>query len=74
MTQSPDAVLYKDDTEEIMNVEFENVSSNFEVHGHSTEECDLIVCNHHDKEWCNPIHVYELSTMKLYQPSGRKIT
>ena len=70
--RSPDAILYRDDTDEVMNVEFEAVSSNFEVHGHSAEECDLIVCYKHDKKWDNPVHVYELESSKLYPPKHER--
>lgn len=45
-------------------IEFEYKSSQFEQHGHSPEDCDLIVCWIHDWKEC-PIEVLELrSTIK----------
>ena len=69
---SPDAVLYRDDTGEVINIEFESVSSNLEAHGHPVEECDLIVCRYHDEKWENPIPVYETSSLKLHPPKREK--
>lgn len=68
----PDAVLYRDDTGEVLNIEFESFSSNFEAHGHPVEECDLIVCQYHDEKWDNPIPVYETSSLKLYPPKRER--
>ncbi len=46
-------------------IEFEYKSSHFEQHGHSTKDCDLIVCWIHDWEEC-PVEVLELrSTIKF---------
>lgn len=45
-------------------IEFEYKSSHFAEHGHSADDCDLIVCWIHDWEGC-PIEVLELkSTIK----------
>lgn len=41
-------------------IEFEYKSGNFQKHGHSVDECDLIVCWEHDWEEC-PLEVLELS-------------
>jgi len=71
-TLFPDAVLYRDDTGEVLNIEFESFSSNFEAHGHPEEKCDLIVCQYHDKEWVNPIPVYETSSLTLHKPKREK--
>ena len=68
----PDAVLYRDDTGEVLNIEFESVSSNFKAHGHPEEDCDLIVCRYHDEKWCNPIPVYETSSLKLHPPKRER--
>lgn len=65
-TQSPDALLFRDDTNEVMNIEYETESKNFEEHQHEVEKCDLIVCHFHKKEWKNPIPMYELTSGKLY--------
>ena len=43
-------------------IEFEYKSSNFQKHGHATEDCDLIVCWEHDWEG-SPIEVLALSTL-----------
>lgn len=64
----PDAILFREDTEEVLNIEFEAQSRNFEVHGHDPNLCDLIVCHYHDENWKNPVHVYELWSGKMYSP------
>jgi hypothetical protein len=46
-------------------IEFEYKSSNFNEHGHTTEDCDLIVCWIHDWEDC-PIEVLELKSQLAY--------
>jgi len=46
-------------------IEFEYRSSNFRVHGHNSEGCDLIVCWIHDWEDC-PLEVLELSSQIKY--------
>ncbi len=40
-------------------IEFEYLSSNFQLHGHDPEGCDLIVCWEHDWHAC-PLDVIEL--------------
>jgi hypothetical protein len=42
----PDAILVNESTKETLNIEFEEVSSNFRDHlkKHDPKECDLIVC------------------------------
>jgi len=61
----PDAILVNIENNEAINVEFEEVSSNFRKDGHDPAKCDLIVCNEHDwkekypNEKC-PLPVYEL--------------
>lgn len=67
-TEYPDAILYREDTGEVANVEFEAVDSMFEEHGHDPTKCDLIVCLIHDKDWKNPITVYELRSGKFILP------
>lgn len=62
----PDAVLFRDDTNEVLNIEFETVSQNFEQHEHDAKKCDLIVCHFHNIEWKNRIPVYELTSGKFY--------
>jgi hypothetical protein len=42
-------------------IEFEYLSSNFKLHGHNTEACDIIVCWEHDWKNC-PIEVIELKS------------
>lgn len=64
----PDAVLFRDDTEEVLDIEFETVSKNFEEHRHEAKKCDLVVCHFHNKDWKNPISVYELTSGKFYPP------
>ncbi|MFC1981399.1 hypothetical protein ACFLVN_04050 [Chloroflexota bacterium] len=49
-------------------IEFEFRSSSFLRHGHSTDECDLIVCWIHDWPEC-PLDVIELST-SLFENSA----
>jgi hypothetical protein len=49
-------------------IEFEYQSSNFREHGHSAEDCDLIVCWIHDWEEC-PIEVLELRSQISYLPT-----
>lgn len=65
----PDATLVRKIGEEpnttfkVLNVEFEENSSNFKFHGHDPKKCDLIVCASHDwkevfpNEKC-PLDVY----------------
>ena len=66
---SPDAIFVREDTNEVMNVEFEVTDSDFERKGHhDPSKCDLIVCRIRDEAWKNPITVYELSTGKFYEP------
>jgi hypothetical protein len=48
--------------------EFEYKSSQFKQHGHSPEDCDLIICWIHDWEEC-PIEVLELRS-KIKHLSG----
>lgn len=67
--QFPDAILFWDDTEEAMNIEFETLSKNFEEHRHEAEKCDLIVCFLHNEDWKNPLPVYELTSGKMYPAS-----
>jgi len=62
----PDALLVNEDTNEVMNVEFEIISSNFLKHGHDPKVCDLIVCLVHDWKDC-PIDVYELVRDELHK-------
>jgi len=68
--QFPDAVLFRDDTSEALNIEFETVSKNFERHRDEAEKCDLIVCYLHQEEWKNPVPVYEVTSGKLYPRKG----
>lgn len=49
-------------------IEFEYQSSNFRLHGHNPEGCDLIVCWIHDWEDC-PLEVLELSSQIKYLPN-----
>ncbi len=49
-------------------IEFEYQSSNFREHGHSPEDCDLIVCWIHDWADC-PIEVLELKSQIQYLPN-----
>lgn len=49
-------------------IEFEYQSSNFRLHGHNSEGCDLIVCWIHDWEDC-PLEVLELSSQIKYLPN-----
>jgi hypothetical protein len=65
----PDAILVRDDTNQVLNVEFESIDSNFEAHGHEPSKCDLIVCGLKDEKWKNPVMVYEVYTQKIYPPS-----
>jgi hypothetical protein len=48
-TGFPDCVLRRLDTGETMRVEFELLSSHFLAHGHSADECDLIICWRKDR-------------------------
>lgn len=65
---SPDAILFRDDTGEVMNIEFEKIDRNFEDHKHDASKCDMIICWEKDEEWKNPIPVLELKTRKVYKP------
>ena len=49
-------------------IEFEYQSRNFLDHGHSSDDCDLIVCWIHDWEDC-PIEVLELRSQIKYLPN-----
>lgn len=49
-------------------IEFKYRSNNFREHGHSEEDCDLIVCWIHDWEDC-PIEVLELRSQIKYLPN-----
>lgn len=42
-----------------VNIEFEYVSSNFKLHGHPIDQCDLLICWEDDWDDC-PIEVIEL--------------
>lgn len=64
----PDAILYREDTGEAVNVEFEVVDSMFEEHGHDPAKCDLIVCFIHDENWKNPVTIHELRSGKIIPP------
>lgn len=66
----PDAIFFREDTSEVINVEFEVIDSDFEkkMH-HDPSKCDLIVCRSKDRTWKNPIMVYELCSGEFYQPS-----
>jgi len=46
----PDAILVNVKTDESLNIEFEECSSNFKEHKHDPRKCDLIVCAYHDWE------------------------
>ena len=48
-----------DGTYERVRIEFEYKSSNFKLHGHRPEDCDIIVCWKHDWPEC-PVEVIEL--------------
>ena len=48
-----------DGTYERVRIEFEYKSSNFRLHGHRPEDCDIIVCWKHDWPEC-PVEVIEL--------------
>lgn len=48
--RGPDAILINEKTEETLNIEFEEFSSNFKKHAHDPEKFDLIVCRIHDWE------------------------
>jgi hypothetical protein len=61
--------LIRKDTNELVSVEFETVDSSFEKHGHDASKCDIIVCYVKDKQWKNPVTVFELKTQELYPPS-----
>ncbi len=69
----PDVILFREDADQVMNVEFETVDSNFEKLEHDKSKCDLIVCVLKDKNWKNPITVLELKpeleTSEVYPPS-----
>ena len=43
-------------------IEFEYMSSNFKMHGHNPQECDLIICWEHDWPDC-PLEVMELRSV-----------
>jgi len=55
----PDAILHNEDTDEVLNVEFELFSSDFQRHGHDPSKCDLLVCLYHDWKEC-PIQVWKV--------------
>lgn len=44
---------------ERVRIEFEYKSSNFQLHGHDSKECDIVICWEHDWKDC-PIEVIEL--------------
>lgn len=63
----PDAILVKLESQETLDVEFEEFSSDFKVHGHDPSKCDLLICWSHDwnkrhpNEKC-PLPVYEVGS------------
>jgi len=65
--EHPDAILINQETGEMMNVDFESLSSNFREGGRDPAKCDLLVCILHDWREC-PVPVLELSTGKLHRP------
>ena len=69
----PDAILINENTKEILNIEFEEISSLFHEHGHDRhpEKCDLIVCNvddwNEDKLGKCPVDIYEVVSGELHK-------
>lgn len=69
----PDAVLVNENTGDVLNIEFEEVSSNFQDHlkRHDPKKCDLIVCvvDDWDEEKLGkcPVDVYEITSGKLHK-------
>jgi len=69
----PDAILVNENTKEVLNIEFEEVSSLFKEHlkKHDPRKCDLIVCVKHDWDEC-PIDVYEITSGQLHKAKRKK--
>lgn len=73
----PDAILIDLESERVLNIEFEEYSSDFREHDPS--KCDLIVCYIHD--WKNkfpnedcPLPVYELGLNEIiYHPKEKSL-
>lgn len=53
-TDNKDVLIYKR-----IRIEFEYVASNFKLHGHPVDQCDLIICWENDWKDC-PIKIIEL--------------
>lgn len=60
----PDALIQNTETGEIVKVEFEYKASAFKAHGHSVDECDMIVC------WLDDWSNCPLPVLALYTESG----
>lgn len=52
----PDAVLFDESANRVLNVEFESISSNFKRHKHDPSKCDLIVSfiDDYEEVWKEP--------------------
>lgn len=69
----PDAILVNENTKETLNIEFEEVSSNFQEHlkKHDPKKCDLIVCIVDDWDEGKlgecPVDIYEILSGELHK-------
>lgn len=68
----------KDNQWEEVRIEFEYMSKSFSSHGHSVDECDMIVCWKHNWSECPPhIEILELSAfadIEKLDKNGRQLS
>lgn len=71
--QFPDCIAYRrsGDSEVKVRIEFEFRSSNFRSHRHDANECDLVVCWHHD--WPDVPPGLEIIELKRHFGVSRKV-
>jgi len=69
----PDCIAFKKagNIEKKLRIEFEFKSSSFKSHGHNPDECDCIVCWHHD--WPDAPHDIEIIELKRFFGVGVKV-
>lgn len=68
--KSPDCVAITAEEKEVR-IEFEFVSSNFLLHNHKKENCDLIICYIHNWKEC-PVKVLELKNLSISEKEREK--
>lgn len=71
--QFPDCIAFKKvgDKEKEVRIEFEYKSSNFKSHNHNPNDCDMIICWHHD--WHDLPDKIEIVELKRYYGVNAKV-